>query len=128
MPQILQGFGMDCALVGRGTVPLGYQEEYVAKKDEGMSEFGWISPDGSEVFTSQFVFWYSNGMELPEDKFRQIYKVHRFSYRVYGEFAAAYTTKEADTSGKSIILNSEIMQTCWFVNDVALEAVGEFGY
>ena len=68
MPQILQGFGMDCALVGRGTVPLGYQEEYVGKKDEGMSEFRWISPDGSEVFTSQFVFWYSNGMELPEDK------------------------------------------------------------
>ena len=41
---------------------------------------------------------------------------------------AAYTTKEADTSGKSIILNSEIMQTCWFVNEVALEAAGEYGY
>ena len=41
---------------------------------------------------------------------------------------AAYTTKEADTSGKSIILNSEIMQTCWFVNEVALEAAGELGY
>ncbi len=41
---------------------------------------------------------------------------------------AAYTTKEADTSGKSIILNSEVMQTCWFINDVALEAAGELGY
>ena len=41
---------------------------------------------------------------------------------------AAYTTKEADTSGKSIILNSEIMQTCWFVNEVAMEAAGELGY
>ena len=41
---------------------------------------------------------------------------------------AAYTTKEADTSGKSIILNSEIMQTCWFVNEVALREAGEFGY
>ena len=41
---------------------------------------------------------------------------------------AAYTTKEADTSGKSIILNSEVMQTCWFVNEVALEAAGELGY
>ena len=41
---------------------------------------------------------------------------------------AAYTTKEADTSGKSIILNSEVMQTCWFVNDVALEAAGALGY
>ena len=41
---------------------------------------------------------------------------------------AAYTTKEADTSGKSIILNSEVMQTCWFVNEVALQAAGEQGY
>ncbi len=41
---------------------------------------------------------------------------------------AAYTTKEADTSGKSIILNSEIMQTCWFVNEVALEEAGAKGY
>ena len=41
---------------------------------------------------------------------------------------AAYTTKEADSSDKSIILNSEIMQTCWFVNEVALQAAGEEGY
>ena len=41
---------------------------------------------------------------------------------------AAYTTKEADSTGKSIILNSEIMQTCWFVNEVALEAAGQRGY
>ena len=41
---------------------------------------------------------------------------------------AAYTTKEADTEGKSIILNTEVMQTCWFVNDVALEAAGALGY
>lgn len=41
---------------------------------------------------------------------------------------AAYTTKEADTTGKSIILNTEVMQTCWFVNDVALEAAGALGY
>ena len=41
---------------------------------------------------------------------------------------AAYTTKEADTSGKSIILNTEVMQTCWFVNDVALEEAGALGY
>lgn len=68
MPQILNGFGMDCALVGRGTVPIGYEWDYLGKTDEGMSEFRWISPDGSEVFTSQFTFWYSNGMELPEDK------------------------------------------------------------
>ena len=68
MPQILNGFGMDCALVGRGTVPCGYEQEYLGKSDEGMSEFRWISPDGSEVFVSQFTFWYCNGMELQTDK------------------------------------------------------------
>ena len=41
---------------------------------------------------------------------------------------AAYTTKEADNSGKSIILNTEVMQTCWFINEVALEKAGEEGY
>lgn len=41
---------------------------------------------------------------------------------------AAYRTKEADNSGVSIILNTEVMQTCWFVNDVALEEAGKLGY
>ena len=42
--------------------------------------------------------------------------------------SAAYKTKEADNSGESYILNSEVMQTCWFVNDVALAAAAEKGY
>ena len=41
---------------------------------------------------------------------------------------AAYRTKEADTSAESYILNSEIMQTCWFINDVAFNAAVEQGY
>ena len=41
---------------------------------------------------------------------------------------AAYRTKEADTSNTSYILNTEVMQTCWFVNDVALKAAAEKGY
>lgn len=40
----------------------------------------------------------------------------------------AYKTKEADTSGQSYILNTEVMQTAWFVNDVALQAAVEKGY
>ena len=40
----------------------------------------------------------------------------------------AYRTKEADTSKKSIIMNTEIMQTCWFINDVAFQAAVEHGY
>ena len=41
---------------------------------------------------------------------------------------AAYRTKEADNSGESYILNTEVMQTCWFVNDVALREAAELGY
>ena len=42
--------------------------------------------------------------------------------------STAYKTKEADNSGKSIIMNTEVMQTCWFVNEVALEEAGALGY
>lgn len=42
--------------------------------------------------------------------------------------SAAYKTKEADNSGESYIMNTEVMQTCWFVNEVALEAAAEQGY
>ena len=31
-------------------------------------------------------------------------------------------------NGETYILNSEVMQTCWFVNDVALQAAGKQGY
>lgn len=40
----------------------------------------------------------------------------------------AYRTKEADTSKTSIIMNTEVMQTCWFVNDVAFQAAVSKGY
>ena len=42
--------------------------------------------------------------------------------------SAAYKTKEADNSGESYIMNSEIMQTCWFVNDTALADAAALGY
>ncbi|MBR2336543.1 MAG: hypothetical protein IKA61_01165 [Clostridia bacterium] len=40
----------------------------------------------------------------------------------------AYKTKEADNSGISKIMNTEIMQTCWFINDVAFQAAVDEGY
>ena len=40
----------------------------------------------------------------------------------------AYRTKEADDSGVSQIMNTEVMQTCWFINDVAFQAAVEKGY
>ena len=68
MPQILNGFGIECAFVGRGTVPNGYEGETLGKTDEGSNEFIWMSPDGSSVVTSQFTYWYSSGMELETTK------------------------------------------------------------
>ena len=40
----------------------------------------------------------------------------------------AYRTKEADDSGVSLIMNTEVMQTCWFINEVAFQAAVEEGY
>ena len=41
---------------------------------------------------------------------------------------AAYRTKEAATGEDTYILNSEIMQTCWFINDTAFDAAVQQGY
>lgn len=55
-PQILRGFGIETAMVGRGFAP-----------EKTGSEFWWQSPDGSRVFTHNFSDWYCNGRELPDD-------------------------------------------------------------
>lgn len=57
MPQILRGFGMDNAIVGRG---------YQLVEDRKM-EFIWRSPDGSEVITSLLALWYNNAQHIPSD-------------------------------------------------------------
>ena len=57
MPQILQGFGIDNAIFGRGLrgVP-----------DQKM-EFNWESPDGTQVLTSFMAHWYNNAQRFPSD-------------------------------------------------------------
>lgn len=40
----------------------------------------------------------------------------------------AYRQSASDTSAVAQIVNSEIMQSCWFVNTVAMTAAGEKGY
>ena len=66
MPQILRGFDIDNAFMGRGTVISDLSK--MGKTEDGFSEYKWVAPDGSQVITEQFVLWYGNGMELPEDK------------------------------------------------------------
>jgi alpha-mannosidase len=57
MPQILRGFGIDNAIVGRGYQLVG---------DRKM-EFWWEGPDGSRVLGSLLAFWYNNAQRFPSD-------------------------------------------------------------
>mgnify|MGYP000203286221 CR=1 FL=1 len=54
MPQILRGFGIDCAVVWRG-VPLEVKD----------NEFYWEAPDGSRVLTAYLRYGYCSGANLP---------------------------------------------------------------
>ncbi|MEK8131865.1 glycoside hydrolase family 38 C-terminal domain-containing protein [Paenibacillus filicis] len=56
LPQILRGFGIDNAILGRGYKPEGHA---------GKSEFEWASPDGSSVLAIHLPNWYNNAQRLP---------------------------------------------------------------
>ena len=57
MPQLLAGFGIDCAVVWRGV-----------GADVTRTLFTWEAPDGTAVFTVYMpISGYSNGRALPED-------------------------------------------------------------
>ena len=66
VPQLLRGFGMDNAFFGRG-ITLTAADNQVFKMPRNYSEITWRGADGSEVVGVQFVQWYHNCMELPED-------------------------------------------------------------
>lgn len=57
MPQILAGFGIDNAVIGRG-----YQ-----LRDGRHIEFKWESPDGTQALTSLMAWWYNNAQYIPKD-------------------------------------------------------------
>lgn len=54
MPQILKGFGIDSAVVGRGI-----QDNY--------AEHSWYALNGEMVLTISLTHWYNNAQRLPED-------------------------------------------------------------
>lgn len=68
-PQILQGFGIDNAVFGRGINAVGFNNQVESKQavDEYPSELTWRSPDGSEVLGIFMANWYNNGSEIPND-------------------------------------------------------------
>ena len=63
-PQILQGFGVDNAVFGRGIGTI-LADNMVDKKAKAKpTEIIWRAPDGSEVIGIMFARWYHNAMEL----------------------------------------------------------------
>ncbi len=58
MPQILRGFGIDNAIMGRG-------RQLLAPDDK--MEFWWAAPDGSRVLASLMAYWYNNAQYIPAD-------------------------------------------------------------
>jgi alpha-mannosidase len=55
MPQILRGFNIDNAIMGRGR----------QLANDRKMEFVWESPDGSTVLSSLMAFWYNNAQTFP---------------------------------------------------------------
>ncbi len=66
LPQILNGFGIDSCIFGRGY-------DFYEKTEEGLSvkrrnsEFIWQCCDGSSVLAIQMPFWYNNAQRFSED-------------------------------------------------------------
>lgn len=69
-PQILNGFGIESAVFGRGVNPIGTNNTIIEamKPEEYNSELIWKSPDGSEVLGIMFANWYNNACEIPTNK------------------------------------------------------------
>ncbi|MBE6632236.1 MAG: alpha-mannosidase [Ruminococcaceae bacterium] len=85
-PQILNGFGINSAVFGRGVSKIEENNGIVAKGNP--SEWIWRSPDGSEVMGVMFSNWYHNAMELPNEK--ETLK-RRLEHIINSTSASAYT-------------------------------------
>lgn len=64
MPQLLQGFGIDSAVFGRGVEPFRTDPEGGKSGAGHKAELIWRGADGSELFTVLMTRWYNNGMNL----------------------------------------------------------------
>ena len=67
LPQILQGFGIDNCVFGRGYRDFYVDENGEVKENQLPAELIWRSPDGSEVFAVCMSFWYNNAQRFSAD-------------------------------------------------------------
>jgi alpha-mannosidase len=66
--QILNGFGIDNAVFGRGLGSVAAANTVENEKEELNSEIIWEAPDGSSVIGIYLSNWYHNAMEIPAGK------------------------------------------------------------
>ncbi|MFQ5809870.1 MAG: alpha-mannosidase, partial [Armatimonadota bacterium] len=64
MPQILEGFGIDTAVFGRG-INRRDDDAEAADAQGYKSELLWEAPDGSEILAIFLANWYNNAMAIP---------------------------------------------------------------
>lgn len=68
MPQILDGFGIDNAIFGRGQWPILFDNKVPEGQKPGDKELCWQGADGTEVIGIMFGDWYNNANEMPCDE------------------------------------------------------------
>ena len=64
LPQIMQGFGLDHCVFGRGYAEIEEQEDGTVKVKAKPSEFIWRGTDGSEVLGIHMSCWYNNAQRF----------------------------------------------------------------
>ena len=67
-PQILQGFGIDNAVFGRGMGLIFEDNKPAEASADTRKELNWIGADGTSVIGVMFSDWYNNANELPVEK------------------------------------------------------------
>lgn len=83
-PQLLQGFGIDVAVFGRGVghmVAQGAPGEQDSGPVAAPSELIWQGPDGSRVLAFRLANWYNNADDLPSDLKDGTRRVHEIADR-----------------------------------------------
>lgn len=66
LPQILQGFGIDNFIFGRGFNEYEFTEENKRVRKPTTSEFIWRGADGTEVLAIHMPYWYNNAQRFSE--------------------------------------------------------------
>lgn len=66
LPQILQNFGIDNFVFGRGFSEYTF-ENGERRRENTPSEFIWKGPDGSEVLAVHLKYWYNNAQRFSEN-------------------------------------------------------------